>query len=215
MSPSIPPCFQGRPSFAQTELNELHALGLNVRGIEVPGRENGDYYGDLPAAQPPTAWSPALIEHCFLDSAPDRAFLETEIPPRCSSPCRRSPLRTPMPSQSTCSVSSASPASITPGYVEPAITWPILPTQTTETASGFGSRKRAAASWLRLFLLSVSSVFHPGEELLHVLSFCKVLGEGAGAPCGKSMRKACALASALKPSGHKPPPPWSPRLRPH
>ena len=121
-----PTLFPQEAFFAQTELSELSALGLNVRGIKYRIGENGDYYGITRRA---TAYGmeSALIEHCFLDSAQDRAFLGNGDPSAML-----------LSLQTLAFVDADSIAkhlqlksSITgvdySNYAEPAITWPILP----------------------------------------------------------------------------------------
>lgn len=71
---ATPEMFPSECFFAQTELDELKALGLSVRGIKFRIGKNGDYYGIIRRA---TAYGmqSAIIEHCYLDGAQDRAFL--------------------------------------------------------------------------------------------------------------------------------------------
>lgn len=60
--------------FAQTELDELNALGIPVRGIKFRVGSRGDYYGILRRSSNAGLES-AIIEHCFLNNESDRAYL--------------------------------------------------------------------------------------------------------------------------------------------
>ena len=121
-----PTLFPREAFFAQTELNELHALGLNVRGIKYRVGENGDYYGITRRA---TAYGmeSALIEHCFLDSAPDRAFLGNGDSTAMLFSLQTLAFADADAIAKHLQLSSSITGVNYTGYVEPAITWPILP----------------------------------------------------------------------------------------
>ncbi len=65
--------------FAQTELSELSKIGLDIGGIKFRASGNGDrdYYGILRRASL-VQMEAALIEHCYLNGQKDRAFLSQE-----------------------------------------------------------------------------------------------------------------------------------------
>lgn len=121
-----PTLFPKEAFFAQTELNELSALGLNVRGIKYRVGENGDYYGITRRA---TAYGmeSALIEHCFLDSAPDRAFLGNGDPTAMLLSLQTLAYADADAIAKHLQLKSSITGVDYTGYVESAITWPILP----------------------------------------------------------------------------------------
>lgn len=71
---ATPELFPSECFFAQTELDELKAQGLSIRGIRFRIGQHGDYYGVIRRA---TAYGmqSAIIEHCYLDGTQDRTFL--------------------------------------------------------------------------------------------------------------------------------------------
>lgn len=60
--------------FAQTELDELSTMGLNVRGIKFRVGDHGDYYSVLRNCSK-NGLEGAIIEHCFLNNESDRKYL--------------------------------------------------------------------------------------------------------------------------------------------
>ena len=121
-----PSLFPQEAFFAQTELDELSALGLDVRGIKFRIGTNGDYYGITRRC---TAYGieSALIEHCFLDAAKDRAFLGNGD----SSALQLSLQTLAYADADAIAKHLRLKSSITgvdyTNYVDPAITWPVLP----------------------------------------------------------------------------------------
>lgn len=112
--------------FAQTELDELQALGLGVRGIKFRIGSHGDYYGILRRCSLAGIES-ALIEHCYLDADSDVAFLGGG-----STEGQLSALAALAKADGDAIAKHLQLKSTATGvdysnYVEPAITWPIEP----------------------------------------------------------------------------------------
>ncbi|MGN1024749.1 MAG: N-acetylmuramoyl-L-alanine amidase [Lachnospiraceae bacterium] len=127
-----PTLFPQEAYFAQTELDELHALGLDVRGIKFRvGSSGNDYYGITRRC---TAYGmeSALIEHCFLDSAKDRAFLGNGDTAALTTALQALAFVDADSIAKHLHLKSTMTGIDYTNYVDPAITWPILPYSDTD-----------------------------------------------------------------------------------